>query len=157
MRYLKFWKQEGIHEQILLTIPSGSSASQSQIQIQIPKQQRMIVCTWNLCLPCAAPPPSLAFVITVSWTAASGQSERDSFQDGCIIVYVMVKDHILCKTSIFSLVVYTKSKYNNSPLFVTFKLLLFKYRHNVHVICPKILFPIIERKKAKAILFSYDI
>ena len=67
----------------------------------------------------------------------------------------MVKDHILCKTSIFSLVVFTKSKYNNSPLFVTFKLLLFKYRHNVHVICPKILFPIIERKKAKAILFSY--
>ena len=65
----------------------------------------------------------------------------------------MVKDHILCKTSIFSLVVYTKSKYNNSPPFVTFKLLLFKYRHNVHVICPKILFPIIERKKAKAILF----
>ena len=67
----------------------------------------------------------------------------------------MVKDNILCKNFIFSLVVFTKSKYNNSPPFVTFKLLLFKYRHNVHVICPKILFPIIERKKAKAILFSY--
>ena len=67
----------------------------------------------------------------------------------------MVKDNILCKIFIFSLVVFTKLKYNNSPPFVTFKLLLFKYRHNVHVICPKILFPIIERKKTKAILFSY--
>ena len=66
----------------------------------------------------------------------------------------MVKDNILCKIFIFSLVVFTKLKYNNSPPFVTFKLLL-KYRHNVHVICPKILFPIIERKKTKAILFSY--
>ena len=67
----------------------------------------------------------------------------------------MVKDNILCKNFIFSLVVFTKSKYNNSPPFVTFKLLLFKYRHNVLVICPKILFPIIMRKKAKAIPFPY--
>ena len=56
---------------------------------------------------------------------------------------------------VFGLVVFTKANTNWSLPFVTFKLLLFKYTQNLHIICSKkIFFAWIQTWKTKAILWS---